>query len=80
MSVFIFPATGEYYLGIVDTKFDSMRPRAGEIRQRRYRFRLWWGRCMYWDGARDEWSTRGCHILPQSTFHTAKCRYVTTLS
>ena len=64
----------QYYIGLVDVEYNAGRPRAGEVRQRQYRLWLWWGDCLYWKEADNEWSPDGCHVSPAANFSHIQCK------
>ncbi|XP_053373889.1 polycystic kidney disease 1 like 1-like isoform X2 [Mercenaria mercenaria] len=68
-----FNATGMYYIGIVDSTYNSDRLRPGEVTQRNYTLKLWWGQCLYWNGDKEAWLPDGCSISQNSTFEVTKC-------
>ena len=73
VEVFDISAGTEYYLGVTDVFYDEGRPRAGEVRERRYRLWLWWGECIFWDDNSQYWSSRGCHMTQASSYSQAQC-------
>lgn len=75
---FLWPSTdGDvYYFAVVDTYLNEGKPRKGEIRERSYTFKLWWGQCLYWNELHHLWSPEGCTIAGSSTYYEAHCRLV----
>ncbi|XP_060560495.1 polycystin-1-related protein-like isoform X2 [Ruditapes philippinarum] len=68
-----FNATGMYYIGIVDSTYNSKRLRPGEVTQRNYTLKLWWSQCLYWNMDKEVWLPDGCSISQNSTFEVTKC-------
>ena len=67
------PASGTYYIGLVDATYNTGRRRPGEITLRNYTLQLWWGQCLYWHDAKQAWRADGCTISQESTFEVTKC-------
>ncbi|KAL4222250.1 Polycystic kidney disease [Mactra antiquata] len=65
--------TGEYFIGIVDSTYNSGRLRPGEVTKRNYTLKLWWGQCLYWNVSQEAWLPDGCNISQDSTLEVTKC-------
>ncbi|XP_048754124.2 polycystic kidney disease protein 1-like 1 isoform X3 [Ostrea edulis] len=67
-------ASGEYYLGFVDAKYNAGRPRPGEVQSRNYTLHIWHTRCLYWEAEQNYWSRDGCWAADESTYEVTHCR------
>ncbi|KAK2159449.1 hypothetical protein LSH36_153g04090 [Paralvinella palmiformis] len=62
-----------YYIGLVDALYNEGRRRPGEIWERKYQLKLWWGQCLYWNHVANSWSPDGCILRPTSSYYRAHC-------
>ncbi|WAQ94086.1 PK1L1-like protein, partial [Mya arenaria] len=65
--------TGLYYIGLVDSTFNTGRQRPLEVTHRNYSLKLWWGQCLYWNSHKELWLPDGCFITPSSSLEVTEC-------
>ncbi|KAJ8024678.1 Polycystic kidney disease protein 1-like 1 [Holothuria leucospilota] len=66
--------TGSYYLAVVDGELGEIVYREDTDLLRLYSLTMWWGQCLSWNFGEEEWTDKGCTVVPNTNHFVTQCK------